>query len=305
MKKILGLAVTICMIFTLVIGASMTSCGSGNFAEAANYSTGYYKITSDVGLNMRGSASASGKLLITIPYKTTVKVIGVSNGWGKISYKSRIGWISLKYAKHLGKYLTGIYAIKSDVGLNMHENASTSGRLLITIPYKTKIVVTGVKGVWGRVTYASKTGWISLKYTNYISSNTGKTYKKINTSVLSGVKVETIDYTTLKLSWPRAMRANGYYIYRSTSPGGTFSKIKTLSGKNRNSFVNKKLAKNTAYYYKVASFTKSAFKTRIMKSATPAAACGFTGSQGTAIRKVSCTASHTALIKWSDRKSVV
>lgn len=78
----------------------------------------------------------------------------------------------------------------------------------------------------------------------------------------------------VKLTWKRISGAQGYYIYRSTSKGGSYAKIKTVKG---TSFVNNKLKSGKTYYYKVAAYkgskesarSKAASKKILGKPAAP------------------------------------
>ena len=55
--------------------------------------------------------------------------------------------------------------ISSEVGLNLRETPDTKARVLIIIPYATKIVVLEEQTGWVKTTYDNKTGWVSVDYT--------------------------------------------------------------------------------------------------------------------------------------------
>lgn len=57
-------------------------------------------VTSSDGLNLRSSASASSTKLANIPYGTQVSVTSTSNGWGKVTYNSKTGYINLSYTSN-------------------------------------------------------------------------------------------------------------------------------------------------------------------------------------------------------------
>ena len=48
-------------------------------------------------LNMRAKASATSEKVTTIPDKTKLTILEVSNGWYKVSYASSTGWVSAEY----------------------------------------------------------------------------------------------------------------------------------------------------------------------------------------------------------------
>lgn len=61
------------------------------------------------------------------------------------------------------------------------------------------------------------------------------------------------------LRWKKASNATGYYVYRATSPRGTYKKVATVTGKTY--YTDKKSLKSKKnYYYKVVSIRKSGSK---------------------------------------------
>ena len=63
--------------------------------------------------------------------------------------------------------------------------------------------------------------------------------------------------TSLKLAWKQTSGANGYYIYRSTSKSGTYSKIATISSGSTLTYTDKSLTAGKNYYYKIQYYTNS------------------------------------------------
>ncbi|AET70644.1 cell wall-binding protein [Desulfosporosinus orientis DSM 765] len=56
------------------------------------------------------------------------------------------------------------------------------------------------------------------------------------------------------LDWDSVSNANSYYVYRSTSSSGTYSKIATVTA---SSYMDTNLSANTTYYYKVLAVNNS------------------------------------------------
>lgn len=69
-----------------------------------------------------------------------------------------------------GKYVT--YASY----LNLRQSPTTSSAAIGKIPAGTQLWVTQVNGIWGRVSYGGRTGWISLNYALLIESNSSTAY---------------------------------------------------------------------------------------------------------------------------------
>lgn len=57
----------------------------------------------------------------------------------------------------------------------------------------------------------------------------------------------------IRLSWSKTASAQGYQIYRSTSPNGTYTLIKTLHNGNKTTLIDSGLQFKKNYYYKMRS----------------------------------------------------
>ena len=55
------------------------------------------------------------------------------------------------------------------------------------------------------------------------------------------------------LKWNKVPRASGYQVYRSTSPGGSYSRLGTTK---KLQYINTSLTKGTKYFYKVRAYKK-------------------------------------------------
>jgi|GEM_PF-2442485 len=69
-------------------------------------------------------------------------------------------------------YETGNYQVKAS-SLNLRANPSTSAAILASIPNDTIIQITEFNSAytWGKTTYGGQTGWVSLDYVFYLTSN--------------------------------------------------------------------------------------------------------------------------------------
>ncbi|MCQ2445875.1 MAG: SH3 domain-containing protein [Clostridia bacterium] len=130
------------------------------------------------GLNLRDAPSTSGKKLTTIPQGTKITVTETDNGWGKTTYKSYTGWVSMEYLKKADDPVTpdpptpsgGAY--KTTAALRLRETPSTGGTKLATIPEGTRITIAEIKDGWGKTTYSGKTGWVSMDYVKKVDDPT-------------------------------------------------------------------------------------------------------------------------------------
>ena len=71
---------------------------------------------------------------------------------------------------------------------------------------------------------------------------------KLNTNISLSVKNKTVT-----VSWKKTTGASGYYVYRSSSKTGKFSKIKTTKTLK---YTDSKVKEGNTYYYKVVPFRK-------------------------------------------------
>lgn len=69
-------------------------------------------------------------------------------------------------------YVSGAYQVYTSTGetLNIRGGDGVNYPILGEIPDLTKVIVTDIKGYWGKTTYNGITGWISLLYCRYIGS---------------------------------------------------------------------------------------------------------------------------------------
>lgn len=67
------------------------------------------------------------------------------------------------------------------------------------------------------------------------------------------INAETMDQTTIKVSWTKVKGAAGYALYRAL-PGKSFVKIKTLKSPSSLTYIDKGRKSNTSYYYRVKAY---------------------------------------------------
>lgn len=115
----------------------------------------------------------------------------------------------------------------------------------------------GAKSCTAKVNYDGK------DYTNTKSfsvASTGHKYsgnkcKKCGVLLLSkpSISVKTHGMKKIKITWKKVKNASGYYIYRSESKKGKYTKIKTASASST-SYVDNNRTTGKTYYYKVYAY---------------------------------------------------
>ncbi|MCX7921921.1 MAG: SH3 domain-containing protein [Clostridia bacterium] len=140
-------------------------CVGAGFASGSK--TGV--ITGD-GLNLRESPDTSSKVLTKLSKNTQVTIISDSNGWYKVSYDGKTGWIS-------GQYVTvkvvkePEYGVITGDDVNVRDNPSTSSDVKAQLSEDTKVEILDETDGWCKVKAGSVTGWVSRKY---VSINNGQ-----------------------------------------------------------------------------------------------------------------------------------
>lgn len=118
-------------------------------------------------------------------------------------------------------------------------------------------------------------GWISYKWFLKTDEDLGSDFRRDSTEYGSSfaqshpmgqnsilvpidetlsLSANNISSTTISLEWNKLNRATGYVLYRSTSPNGTYTKIKDIPGR---STADKDITNGIVYYYKVRAYEKT------------------------------------------------
>ena len=73
---------------------------------------------------------------------------------------------------------------------------------------------------------------------------------------VDNVTAKAIARGKIKIKWSKVKNADGYYIYRASSKGGKYKKIKKIRSGKKTSYVHtfKKPRKNKRYYFKVYAY---------------------------------------------------
>ncbi|MBQ6626346.1 MAG: SH3 domain-containing protein [Ruminococcus sp.] len=161
-SKIVAFALCFTVLLSTVVFAF---CVSSFSADAASTDT----LVTITDLNLRKSASTSASVLITIPKGKSVELLADStSGWAKVKYSSYTGYCSASYLD-LASSSTATISGKTTSELNLRSGKGTSYSVLTVIPNgKTVAVVDNSDEDWAKVTYSSKTGYVSKEYLTII-----------------------------------------------------------------------------------------------------------------------------------------
>ena len=157
---------------SLILGAAtVASIAAINKVDAASY--GCYATTSN--LNLRASMSTSSQKLVTIPKGGKVTLLmRYSNGWSKVSYNARTGYVSSQYIKLAGSNNTNPTnptpspsynkTARTTAVLNLRRGAGTNYSSIMKIPQNATVNVISNSNGWSKVTYNGRTGYVSSQY---------------------------------------------------------------------------------------------------------------------------------------------
>ncbi|APF41271.1 SH3 domain-containing protein [Neomicrococcus aestuarii] len=139
--------------------------------------TGTYQATANV--NMRSGPGTSYAIQTLVPNGTKVTATATSNGWYKITYNGKTGWVIDDYFKAITTTTvpttpttpttpvvtaptTGTFKAISDV--NIRTGAGMTYGVVKVLPAGGQVTVTQTSGGWSKVTYGSSTGWVASAY---------------------------------------------------------------------------------------------------------------------------------------------
>ena len=159
---------------SLILGAAtVASVAMINKVDAAsNY--GVYYTTSN--LNLRAGMSTSAQKLVTIPKGAKVNLImKYSNGWSKVSYNSKTGYVSSQYISKTDSNNTtnptnptpspSSKTARTTAVLNLRRGAGTNYSSIMKIPQNATVnVLTRYNNGWSKVSYSGKVGFVSNQY---------------------------------------------------------------------------------------------------------------------------------------------
>ncbi|NLC66701.1 MAG: SH3 domain-containing protein, partial [Clostridium sp.] len=155
---------------------------SDNVIESKSYAT-------TANLNLRTGASTSNRIILTIPKGREVKMISNHGAWAKVTYNGREGYVANKYIKlnsttipkpqpekpkPVEKPSPIVNAGNTTANLNLRAGASTSNRIILTIPKGREVKIISNHGTWSKVTYNGREGYVANRYVKLNSTTMPK-----------------------------------------------------------------------------------------------------------------------------------
>ncbi|MES9703901.1 SH3 domain-containing protein [Bacillus toyonensis] len=159
-------------------------------------------------LRVRSAANTSSSVLGNLKNGEKVTVLGKANGWAKISYQGKEGYVSLEFVKlEAGKQeekpAENITNGTQEVGtinatsLRVRSAANTSSSVLGNLKNGEKVTVLGKANGWAKINYQGKEGYVSLEF---VKLEAGKQEEKPAEDITNGTQeVGTINATSLRV----------------------------------------------------------------------------------------------------------
>ena len=166
-------------------------------------------------LRVRSAANTSSSVVGNLKNGEKVTVLGKANGWAKISYQGKEGYVSLEFVKIDGNTeeikkpeqpKTSDATIKNgtqEVGtinatsLRVRSAANTSSSVLGNLKNGEKVTVLGKANGWAKINYQGKEGYVSLEF---VKLEAGKQEEKPAENITNGTQeVGTINATSLRV----------------------------------------------------------------------------------------------------------
>ncbi|WP_459502158.1 SH3 domain-containing protein, partial [Bacillus sp. C1] len=173
--------------------------------ESGKQESGTINATS---LRVRSAANTNSAILGSLKNGEKVTIVGKANGWAKISYKGKEGYISLEFVKIEGgkaeeKSSETIESSKQESGtinatsLRVRSAANTNSAILGSLKNGEKVTIVGKANGWAKISYKGKEGYISLEF---VKVEGGKIEEKPSETIESGKQESgTINATSLRV----------------------------------------------------------------------------------------------------------
>ena len=151
-------------------------------------------------LNMRASAGTSSAVVTCLPKGTVVLVTGESDGWYKVWYNGKSGYMSGDYLSlsETGTANFGTGTINAN-GVNVRSGASTSSGIVATLNRNTTLPITGVDNDWYQVSYNGSTAYVRSDLMDISAGSGSSSGSSSSSSGSSSDKTGTINASYVRL----------------------------------------------------------------------------------------------------------
>ena len=265
------------------------------------------KVKTTANLNMRKGAGTGHKVVLTIPKGKTVNVSATAaNGWYKVAYSGKTGWISNRYVSVVStpkktetkKTTTKSVKlwVKATAGLNVRKGAGTGHAVVAKLAKGDVAKATSqAANGWYKISVKGKTGWVSNKYV---------------TTCSKGCEVDTGKYTTNRagLTDRHFTKSNGSDIYVSVGGKLRIGDIPKNSIAYRDTKWEKEAGPVSGWYFVrtqgISGWMKSSTLRRTSNAGTKNSK-GYTRAQVMKQKNGQISTAMLAAIPWDKEKTLI
>nr|WP_295675635.1 SH3 domain-containing protein [uncultured Intestinibacter sp.] len=143
------------------------------------------KVVSVSSLNMRSGPSTSYNIIEVLTKDTQVEVISVEDGWAKIKYNSKTGYVSNQYLSD--KKVEEVTQIKyvNATTLNVRSGPSTTYSIIDTLKQNAKVEVISIEDGWAKIKHNNEIGYVSAEYLSDKKVEEVTQTKYVNATILN------------------------------------------------------------------------------------------------------------------------
>lgn len=138
----------------------------------ANSQTG--KVTAKSGVNVRTGPGTSYSKIGAIAYGTTFEILGSSNGWYKMKYQNKDGYVCGDYIEVSGSSSGKTGYVNVDSSLNVRKGPGTSYDKIGKLYPQQEVTVISTENGWCKIKYNSGYGYVSAEYITYNKPSSNK-----------------------------------------------------------------------------------------------------------------------------------
>lgn len=130
--------------------------------EFGNVTSQAYFLKAAENLNLRNDPQITSDILWVIQKGTIVKARMIWKDWASVETAGWIGYAKLDYLSPI--VLNPEKHRMTSMNLNLRQEPSLDSPILMVIPAQTIVEVESILSDWGKITYADKTGYVSMTY---------------------------------------------------------------------------------------------------------------------------------------------
>lgn len=173
-------------------------------------------------VNVRKSPSTTAGIVTKLS-NSKVTILDKSNGWYKVSFDKRGGWVNGNYVK--------VTAVKGKInanGVNFRQSASTSSKKLGTLNKTAGIEILDTSSGWNKVKIGSKVGYVASNFVTAVAAasstaasakSTAKTSRAVSVMALDISEDANESIAAKVINYAKEF-IGVRYVYGGSSPRG-------------------------------------------------------------------------------------